>query len=293
MSGRVRILYNPAAGRGRGAKIIARIKAAFARFGFTDLRGTERAGDEARLVEESLQDGVETIVVAGGDGTASKCARVLGNAGSPARLAIVAAGTGNDFVKNLPSHAREAEVLAARLAGGVGDRRVDLLKADGKLFLNVVGFGFDVAVLGASNRTGWIRGPAVYVAHAVRQLFAFEGVRMGVDEEAPTRRLLVAISNGRSFGGAFTIAPDARVDDGLLDAILVEDLKSFARIPVLAAVLRGTHLASPHCSHRRAPAFRLEFDEPPLMDADGELVQAENRHVEVAVVPGALRMVDG
>ena len=71
--------------------------AAFARFGFTDVRGTMHAGDEARLVEEALQDGIETIVVAGGDGTWSKCAVPLARAGSPARMAFVSAGTGNDF----------------------------------------------------------------------------------------------------------------------------------------------------------------------------------------------------
>jgi diacylglycerol kinase (ATP) len=255
------------------------------------VRPTLAPGDEARLVEEALHDGVETIVVAGGDGTLSKCAVVLARAGSPARLAIVAAGTGNDFIKNFATHPRDAAVLAARLAGGIGERRVDLIRVDDRWFLNVVGFGFDVAVLAASNRTRWMRGPAVYVAHAVRELFRFPGLTFGVDGEPPKRRLLAALSNGAWFGGTFHIAPGALVDDGQLDLVLVADVPSLRRVPLLAGVLRGTHERSPHCERRRAARFALSFEETPWMDADGELVQAAGPEVEVASVPGALRVV--
>ncbi len=286
------MLYNPASGRGRGARRIGAIREAFARYGFTDVRGTERTGDEARLVTEAIADGVETIVVAGGDGTFSKCAVTLARAGSPARMAILAAGTGNDFAKNLGLDPRDPARLARLIAQGAPDRLVDLMRADDRWFINVVGFGFDVAVLAASNRTAWLKGPVVYVAHAVRQLFSFEGVHFSVDGEPPRSRLLAAISNGRSFGGTFTIAPDARVDDGLLDAVLIDDVAPLARVPLLAGVLRGTHLRSPHCSHRRAPRFTLTFDAPPWMDADGELVRAAGPVVELAVVPRALRIVD-
>jgi diacylglycerol kinase (ATP) len=289
--GSVRILYNPASGRGRGERAIGAIRAAFARFGFDDLRATRGAGDEARLAEEAMRDGIETLVVAGGDGTVSKCAVVLARAGAPTRLAILAAGTGNDFIKNFATAPRDAATLAARLAGGIGDRRVDVLRVGDRWFLNVVGFGFDVAVLAASNRTRWLKGPAVYVGHAVRELFRFPGLEFGVDGEAPKRRLIAALSNGAWFGGTFQIAPGAAVDDGQLDLVMVDDVPSLQRVPLLAGVLRGTHGRSPHCTRRRAPSFRLSFAEPPWMDADGELVRAAGRDVEVAVVPSALRIV--
>jgi diacylglycerol kinase (ATP) len=267
------------------------VKAAFARFGFTDVRATKQAGDEARLTEEAIQDGIETLVVAGGDGTLSKCAIALARAGSPARIAILAAGTGNDFIKNFATHPRDAAVLAARLAGGIGERRVDLMRVDEQWFLNVVGFGFDVAVLAASNRTRWLKGPAVYVVHAVRELFRFPGLRFGVDGEPPRQRLIAALSNGAWFGGTFHIAPGAVVDDGMLDLVMVDDVPSLQRVPLLAGVLRGTHTASPHCERRRAARFTLAFEQAPWMDADGELVQAQRAEVEVASVPGALRIV--
>jgi diacylglycerol kinase (ATP) len=291
---RVRILYNPASGRGNGARAIASIRAAFARCGFTDIRGTTHAGDESRLVAAAIADGVETIVVAGGDGTWSNCAVPLARAGSPARMALLAAGTGNDFAKNLGLDPRDARALAERLAdGGVQERRVDLGRVDDTWFLNVAGFGFDVAVLQASMRYRRLRGPAVYVASAVQEIFGYPGLSIAVEGGAARPHLLAVFSNGEHFGGSFHIAPGARIDDGALDAILIADVPRLARLPLLARALVGRHLASRHVTHERIASRRLTFGEAPWFEADGELRRAAGTTVEVASVPAALRVVDG
>jgi diacylglycerol kinase (ATP) len=290
---RVRILYNPASGRDNGARAIVPIRAAFARCGFTDVRGTTHAGDEARLVATAIADGVETIVVVGGDGTWSNCAVPLAKAGSPARMALLAAGTGNDFAKNLGLDPRDPRALAERLAdGGVRERRVDLGRVDDTWFLNVAGFGFDVAVLRASMKYRRLRGPAVYVATALQEIFGYPGLPIAVDGGAPRPHLLAVFSNGKHFGGAFHIAPGARVDDGALDAILIADVPKLARLPLLARAIVGKHLASRHVTHRRTASMRLSFAEAPWFEVDGELRRAAGPTVEVAIVPAALRVVD-
>lgn len=291
---RVRVLYNPASGRGRGARAIVGIRAAFARCGFTDVRGTTEAGDEARLVREAIDDGVETIVVAGGDGTWSNCAVPLAKAGSPARMALLAAGTGNDFAKNLGLDPRDPRALAERLAdGSVRERRVDLGRVDDTWFLNVAGFGFDVAVLRASMRWRRLRGPLVYVASAVGEIVGYPGLPVAVDGAPRRLHLLAVFSNGEHFGGTFRIAPGARIDDGQLDAVLIADVPTLARLPLLARAISGRHLTSPQVTHRRTNAIRLTFDEAPWFEADGELRRAAAATVEVASVPGALRTIDG
>jgi diacylglycerol kinase (ATP) len=290
---RVRVLYNPASGRGRGARAITGIRSAFARCGFTDVRGTTHSGDEARLVTEAIGDGVETIVVAGGDGTWSNCAIPLAKAGSPARMALLAAGTGNDFAKNLGIDPRDPRALAERLADGAArERAVDMGRVDDTWFLNVAGFGFDVAVLHASMKWKRLKGPAVYVISALQGILGFPGLPISVDG-APTRSHLLAVfSNGKHFGGSFHIAPGARVDDGELDAVLIRDVASLARLPLLARALIGKHLSSPHVDHRRTARTVLTFDETPWFEADGELRRAAGPTVEVASVPGALRVID-
>lgn len=294
----VRILYNPASGRGRGARRIAGIRQAFARCGFTDVRATTRAGDEARLVREAITDGIGTIVVCGGDGTWSNCAVPLAEAGSPARMALLAAGTGNDFAKNLGLDPRDPAHLAERLAdGAVRERRVDMgaVSAAGtpeRLFLNVLGFGYDVAVTQASQRHRAIKGPAVYVLTALQGIVTYRGFPVAIDGGPMQEHLLTVFSNGAYFGGAFHIAPPAAIDDGLLDAILVRDLPPLARVPLLARAALGRHLTDARVTHRRTTAIRLTFAAPPWFEADGELVEAADATVTVGIRPGALRVVD-
>jgi diacylglycerol kinase (ATP) len=277
--------------------MLEHLRAAFASRGITDLVATQASGDEARLVHEAIADGIETIVVAGGDGTWGKCAVALGKAGSPARMAFVAAGTGNDFAKNLRAPAKNLEAMASLVASGGVERRVDLGRVDDAWFANVAGFGFDVAVLHASKRIPLLRGPAVYVAAALHELFGYAGLDAkleGTGESPPQwqRRLMVVFANGKEFGGTFRIAPDARVDDGQLNALVFNDFAKVKRVPLLVAALRGTHVRNPLVRHVAAGEFTLECADAPWVELDGELHRTARARVTIASVPGALRVLD-
>jgi diacylglycerol kinase (ATP) len=281
--------------------MLGAIRAAFAAQGIGDVVTTARADDEERLVHEALGDGIDTLVVAGGDGTWSKCAAALARAGSPARLSFLAAGTGNDFAKNLRAPARDAAALARLIASGTAvERHVDLGRVDDTWFLNVAGFGFDVAVLRASMaaRAPLLRGPALYVSTAVKELFRCEGIECRLGTDGPwRRRLMIVFSNGAYFGGAFHIAPGAAVDDGTLDAIIVDDATTGAsaawgRARLLTRALRGTHLADPRVEHLQDSRFRLAFRDAPWFEVDGELRRAVAASVEVALMRGVLRVLD-
>ncbi|MBX3173632.1 MAG: hypothetical protein KF709_04425 [Gemmatimonadaceae bacterium] len=274
------------------------LRAAFAEVGITDLRASQAPGDEARLVHEAIADGVQTIVVAGGDGTWGKSAVALAKAGSPARMAFVAAGTGNDFAKNLRAPCRDLRAMARLVASGGVERRVDLGRVNDSWFANCAGFGFDVAVIHATKRFPALRGPTVYVAAALRELMAYGGLDArleGVDGESSTRwarRLMIIFANGRVFGGTFPIAPGAAVDDGQLDAVVFDESTLLGRVPLLLRALRGTHAAHPRVRHSTGARWLLECREPPWFELDGDLSRAPSSTVEIAVVPRALRVVD-
>jgi diacylglycerol kinase (ATP) len=285
------VIANPAAGNGRGARHLPRVREAFAAEGMQDVRVTQGAGDEARLVREAIADGCDTIVVLGGDGTWSKCATALAHAGSPARMAFLAAGTGNDFVKDLPEPAHDYAAMARLVARSRAERRVDMARVDDQWFLNVAGFAFDVAVLARVERTRWRAGALVYAMAALRELLAYRGLEARLDAGAPTRYLLLAFANGAHFGGAFHVAPGARVDDGMVDAIAISDVPAIRRPALLARAAMGAHLSHPRVLTQRAPRFVVEFDAPPLYEADGELRRAAARTVCVESCPGALRVV--
>ncbi len=291
------VIVNPESGRGTGARLLPRLTALFAAHGITDVRVTAAPGDEARVVGDAVRDGAETIARAGGDGTWGKCAVALARLGSPARIAFLASGTGNDFAKNLPTPAADHRAMASVVAHGTREQAVDLGRVDDQWFLNVAGFGFDVEVnIATADRSGWLRGDAVYITAALRQLFSYQGFHVNADvfgDTGPRRRMMLVISNGKNFGGAFLIAPSASIDDGLLDFVSVGDVHKLARIPLFARALRGAHLSHPAVAAVRAAAAPLTFDAPPMFQLDGDLHQAAGAVVQVGLVPRALRVLVG
>ena len=291
MPQRVRVIVNPASGRGRGARKLPALTAAFTAAGITDIRLTRSAGDEERLARQALEDGCRTVVAVGGDGTWSKVAATL--AGSECRLALVASGTGNDFAKTVGIPATDPAAMA-QLAIDGPDERIDMGRMGDRLFLNIAGFGFDASVARAMLDIGWLGGDALYLYASARQLFAFPGLDVDMVPDDPPgfrNRLLLAICNGRRFGGSFVIAPNASLRDGELDAIVIGDASPMKRASLFGAATSGAHLRYPEVRERRSPSFTLRFRTPPFFQADGELHQATTTEIHVACVPRALRIV--
>lgn len=285
---RITVVANPAAGNGRGQRVIARLRPLLQARGVDDLRLTTGPGDEARLARRALDEGAEGIIAVGGDGTWSQVAAVLGASRSPVPLALLAAGRGNDFAKTLGLPVEDHVATLALLRAGQA-RPCDLGEVDGTLFLNVAGFGFDAHVL-ARTRGG---GALTYARTALAEVGRYQASRVAVDDGPAQPLLLCAAANGAHFGGAFHIAPGAAVDDGALQLVAVADLPTLARVPLLAAALRGRHIGHRATTQRATGACTLTFDAPPLYQADGELHQARTRRVQVQVVPGAIRLVAG
>jgi diacylglycerol kinase (ATP) len=215
-------------------------------------------------------------------------------------MAFLRGGTGNDFAKNLPAPAHDYAAMAGLIARGCDEWRVDLGRVDGggapRWFLNVAGFGFDVAVLIDTQRKTWMRGNAVYITAALKHLVRYGGFDVQADvlgDTAPRRRMMLVISNGLNFGGAFRIAPTARVDDGLLDFIAIGDFHRLLRIPLFASALRGAHLRHRKVAAVRAAGAILRFAAPPSFELDGELHHATTSTLTIRTVPGALRVLVG
>ncbi|MFL5574509.1 MAG: diacylglycerol/lipid kinase family protein [Gemmatimonadaceae bacterium] len=288
---KVRLIANPAAGRGRGARLLPAARAALAPLG-ADVCVTASPGDEARLAREALDDGCTTIAVLGGDGTWSNAGRALLRAGGgdACALALLAAGTGSDYAKTLGAPARDFAATAALVAAGT-TWLVDAGRVDDEPFLNIAGFGFDAAVVEAMVGVRWPRGNALYAYAAVRELFGYRGFEAATDGGAPRPLLSLVVANARYFGGGFAIAPDARPDDGALDFLEIGPASPLRRLRIFAASASGAHVRLPEVDASRAAARLVAFDAPPLYEADGELRRAARREVEIACVPGAIRVV--
>jgi len=290
MTERVTVIVNPQAGRGRGGRMIPQVASSFAQVGVSDIHYTANAGDEYRLTRDAIAHGTTTIVVVGGDGTTTHVANEIIASGEDVRLAIIPAGTGNDFAKVLGTH-RSDPLSVARKSLVRGETKVDVGKIEDRYFLNCCGFGFDVAVLEGISRNKRLRGNAVYLYTALRQLFGYRGVHISVGRGFSARHMLLVLANTEYFGGMFRIAPGARADDGELDLIEILDIPASRRVSMLAAATRGEHMKYPECLMDRRKFFELSFEAPPLYETDGELHRAASSQLAVTSCPSALRVL--
>ncbi len=294
MGQRVCVIVNPASGRGRGARALPAVREAFAAAGVTEVRLTEQREGERAVARRAIDDGFTTLVAVGGDGTWGNVANAILASGADVRLALIAAGTGNDFAKTVGAPASDF-AATARLAVDGPDMRVDVGKIEDQFFLNIAGFGFDIAVLEDIPKIPFLRGDAVYIVSALRQIVGYGGVEIGVAtgarDRGTQRHLMLVIANAKNFGGAFKIAPQASLSDGKLDAIAIYDVPALKRLGLFAAAVKGTHVTMPGVGVEQAANFSLTFSAPPAYETDGEYRRAKSSSIEVSCVPGALRVV--
>jgi diacylglycerol kinase (ATP) len=291
------VIANPAAGGGRGAEVLEQVLGATAARRNVVVRVTHGPGDETRLAQRALAHGATALIAVGGDGTWSKVAAALLQSERRPPLALIAAGTGNDFAKTVGAPAHDIRRTLALLDAGE-TKRVDAGTVEGRFFLVCCGFGFDTAVLARMQSVHGLRGSARYLYAALRELPAYPGFEVslagGADphrpSDEPRRLLLLVLANAQHYGGAFKIAPNADLTDGLLDAIALAPLKTLARAGLLLSAMRGAHVRSPAVTEYQHPFFDLKFAAPPVYNLDGDLYQARSRMLRVECLPGALEI---
>jgi diacylglycerol kinase (ATP) len=252
---------------------------------------TVAAGDERRLAAEAVRTGYRRILAVGGDGTWGNVADALLAEKAGAALGLIAGGTGCDLAKSLGIPGADL-AAQARIALAGNRRLIDVGRIEDRHFLNVAGFGYDIAVIEDSWQVRWLRGGALYLYCALRQLWRFPGfpVELEADGAGSGRRemLMLVLANGRVFGGGFRIAPEASLDDGQLDLVAFSNMGPLKRLPLLVRLLRGTHGGAREVTLGRGSSFRLRFGAPPAYETDGEWNQARSAELTVEVVPRAL-----
>jgi diacylglycerol kinase (ATP) len=293
-SGSAVLIANPAAGRGRGARRLPRVREALAAVGIRDIRLTRYPGHERDLAAQAAADGIETIVALGGDGTWGNVVRGILDSGREVRLVPIAAGTGNDFPHALALPAHDP-VAMARIAAGTGAVRVDVGWAGEVSFLNVAGLGLQTEVLQSLGRMRMLSGAVSYLAAALPLLRTYRGLRASIQngDDVPGPMLpwcAIVLSNGPRLGGGFRVAPGASVTDGRLEVVSVRDARPWRRLQLFARARVGTHEGQLEVERRSAERLTLRFDEPPLLDADGELHAIESTELHVRVAPAAIRV---
>jgi diacylglycerol kinase (ATP) len=307
---RVALAVNPTSGQGRGqrAGAIAEHLLNAAGCDVQVLIGKDAADLRGQLQHTLSPSAVlsghrrpDALVLTGGDGMVHLGVNALAATGWEVPMGIIAAGTGNDVARalNLPIHdpaAAARDVLTA-LNGGV-PRRIDVVdctEADGTQhwFAGVLGAGFDAVVNERANRWSWPRNRARYVLATLRELPVFRprAYTLTLDgQQWRTRAMLVAVANTPSYGGGMRVCPDAQVDDGLLDVLVVRPVPAASFLTIFPRVYSGTHVRDRRVEIRRARQVTVHAAQITGY-ADGERIAGLPLHC--SVVPGALQVLTG
>lgn len=252
----IALLTNPTAGKGRGLRVrdavLPRLRAA----GLAVRSLVGRDADESLdLARAAVDDGVEAVVVVGGDGMVNLGIQAV--ATTPVGLGIVPSGTGNDVARYVGLSRKDplaaADRIVARLA--TGERRtLDLARVGGRYYVTVMAAGFDAVVNERANRMTWPRGQMRYNLATLAELRTFTPLPYTLDLDGVSRRLeamLVAVGNGPSFGGGLRIAEGAELDDGLLDVVVIKPMSKVELVRTYPKLFKGTHTSHPQYERHR------------------------------------------
>jgi diacylglycerol kinase (ATP) len=263
---RAALLVCPASGKGKAGRMAGATAAAL-RAGVTKLDTLVASSAEGTLdmAKRAVADGVDMLVVLGGDGAAHLAMQAC--AGTGTALGIVPAGTGNDLANAVGTHSVE-DVLR-------GERRtLDLGRlSTGAWFATVLCAGFDSAVNERANAMRWPAGPRRYDLAILAELAQLRAKPLRIETEHGVEELdatLVAVGNTPNYGGGIPICPDARADDGLFDVTVVSKMSRAVLIRMLPTLRTGHHTDHPAVRTFRARSVALSGENDWVGYADGE-----------------------
>jgi YegS/Rv2252/BmrU family lipid kinase len=288
---KTQVIVNPESNRGRTRKRWKKIKEVLKAF-IKEFKYefTEKPSQATEISRAAILDGSELIVGVGGDGTMNEIAngffekKALIN--PEASLGIVPSGTGCDFSKslNIPAGLQNALSMMTRTSSlPIDIGRIKFLNHEGKeeerYFLNIADFGFGGEVVNRMNQNRAKRKASSYLKSTLATFLSYKSkkviLKIDGQDVSSDEYLIGAISNGKIFGKGMKIAPNACLDDGLFDVILVKGMKVLEFVRNIWKIYAGTHLDHPKISFfqgKRIVAHLEDPEEEVLVEIDGEQV---------------------
>jgi YegS/Rv2252/BmrU family lipid kinase len=287
-------IINPISGAGADAhaagRRVALLTAELARRSLqADIHLTEHAGHAHALARDAVADRADLVVVWGGDGTINEAGTAL--LGSETALGLVPAGSGNGLAAALGTPFEPRAAIGAALDGAV--RSIDAGMLAGRPFFNIAGIGVDARIAALFNvRAKGTRGRWPYILIGLREGCRYCSTDYEIDldgERRQVRALVMAFANGAEYGNGIRLSTSARLDDGLLDAIIVEDRSVLARFWQARYLAIGAADRAPRVIARQIREATIRADGPIEYHVDGEPGIAEGS-IAVSIRPRALRV---
>jgi YegS/Rv2252/BmrU family lipid kinase len=293
------LIVNPAAGGGKAGRVAPAVARALQGYGLEVRRVDTRDLDHARVLASEAASGGETVVALSGDGMIGAVADTL-RAVPGAVLGVLPGGRGNDLARVL-GIAEDPVAACATIARGV-PRAIDLgvvidgrSGEGGRAFVGITSAGFDSDANRIANAAPSWLGGLVYSYAALRALVSWRPARFEIELDPPGERhgftvYSVGAANSKAYGGGMRAAPDAMLDDGLLELVVLESVSKLTFVTtILPRVFKGTHVRLPSVHVFRAAEVEISADRPFTMYADGDPIG--ELPVRVRAVRGAVSVL--
>jgi diacylglycerol kinase (ATP) len=274
------IAINPTAGHGKGATVGEKVIRYFADKNLNYQVFSGQTVQELKSRLETFLDSqkCEGVISVGGDGLAHLILQLAVPRHIP--FAVMPAGTGNDIVRSLGWSLTEIDCHLDRVTS-VPAQPIDLGNVDGEWFAAILSTGFDSVVNERANSLSWPKGPQRYNVAIALELPQFKPLTYEITLDThtvTTEAMLIAIGNGRSYGGGMYVCPQAQMHDGLFDVMVLEPVSKIEFLKVFPKVYSGSHISHPKVKVLRSQRVRLAADA--IAYADGERIGAAPISVE-------------
>jgi YegS/Rv2252/BmrU family lipid kinase len=282
------LLVNPSAGSGRAMKRLPAIRAELDRRGLHHRVVMTTGIDHGCREAQAAAGSGEIPVVVSGDGLIGKVGGVLAGTGTP--LGIVPGGRGNDLARVVGIPTDPVAAVATLAAGH--RRRIDVGEANGERFLCIASCGFDSDANRIANETKVVSGALVYAFAALKALWQWKPAQFTVvvdGAETVASGYSVVVANSQAYGGGMFVAPQAVLDDGLLDVVVTGDVPKRRFLSGLPQVFKGTHIGRDEVTTLQGRVVEVTADRPFAVYADGD--ELTDLPMRVALLESALELI--
>jgi diacylglycerol kinase (ATP) len=265
------VVINPISGRGTGLLFGARVTTFLAqrKIAYQSISGEDAEETKSNLAEFLGEyPDCQGVIAVGGDGLSHLVLQQL--AGTSIPLAIIPAGTGNDMVRSLGWPLDNLDIILEGVISGIPEE-VDLGLVNNEWFGAILSTGFDSVVNERANAMKWPKGPRKYNVAIARELPGFRPRHYKItldDYEFETEAMLIAVGNGRSYGGGMQVCPQAKLQDGYFDVMILRPISKLEFLRVFPKVYAGTHVDHPAVDMYRTKHIAIQAEA--IAYADGE-----------------------
>lgn len=305
MPRKVKIILNPMADMGNAWRIARDLRSITEQHGGVDWSGTVYPGHAIELARQAGEQGYDMVIAMGGDGTVHEVVNGLMQIPEGKRpiLGVVPAGSGNDFAHGLKASRVSSEALTSALKGEPSTVDLGVMtdqKGHKEYFDNTLGIGFGAIVTIRSHRLPVLRGFLMYLTAVLQTIIIDHNpIRMQIETDTETWEqgvIYLILCNGPREGGGFLIAPDAKIDDGILHYALIKDVSRPMMFRIVPEVMKGTHGRFKEVKMGTCKKFSLTANRPLYIHADGEIFTGPGtdlRKISIEILPNALQVVRG